>query len=273
MREVSHVGEVLSAPRLGVAAAALIAERVIAPARIGLIGLDELSWSVMEPLVKSGLGERLVDASELFAGLRQPADDSETALARQAARIAQNALRAVPAGARMASDATSAIERSARLAGAEEVLQRIAPDLAQSATLARMEGDAPLGRRHAIEVSVAYKGAWVRWAETRTTGTTSASSPAAQAWFDAALAQMTRDGLPRSLPPAPGPLTGWTLEACTGMHPLGVVAANDLDRAAPLPAGSLAVFSAELALPEGPWRASAPLRLEAPGTPSFTQPA
>src|SRR5205809_7712701 len=48
IRGVSHLGEVRSAPDLGRAAAALLMEHSPEPARIGVIELDALPWSVDE---------------------------------------------------------------------------------------------------------------------------------------------------------------------------------------------------------------------------------
>src|SRR5712692_452364 len=162
IRSVSHLGEVRSAPDLGRAAAAFLKERAPAPERIGVMELDALPWSVAEAMVKPGSGAELVDATGVFASIRQPADESEVLLARRAAEIAAKALDTIPAKARRASEVLSALEASARLDGAEEVLPRLAPDLRADPTLRRFEGEAPLGERYGVELSVAYKAAWVR---------------------------------------------------------------------------------------------------------------
>src|SRR6266853_7058288 len=72
IRSVSHLGEVRCAPELGRVAAAFLKERPPEPSRIGVLELDALPWSVAEPLVKSEYGA-LVDATDLFAAIRQPA--------------------------------------------------------------------------------------------------------------------------------------------------------------------------------------------------------
>src|SRR6266581_2425524 len=83
IRSVSHLGEVRSAPDLGPAAAAFLKERSPEPARIGVIELDALPWSVAEAMAKPGSGVELVDATGVFASVRQPADESEVLLARR----------------------------------------------------------------------------------------------------------------------------------------------------------------------------------------------
>ncbi len=259
IREVSHLSQVIAAPRLGAGALSFIEEHVT-EGKIGIVGLDEVPSSVMLPLLKQGVGERLVDASEIFSGLRQPCDQAELTLARQASAIGARALRAIPERARRASEVLAAVELSARLAGAEEVLQRIAPNLVQDATLVRMEGDAVLGEQYAIEISVAYKGAWVRVAESRSSVAVPSDWTVAQDWFLEMAQGITTGGVQSDvLARAPGSLSRWTLEASVGMAPLAVVAASDRASWTSLPPGSLAVLSAQLDFPGGAWHRSLPL--------------
>jgi hypothetical protein len=273
IREVCHIGDVLMVPRLGAGTANLLNEKIGANARIGVIGLESLPWSVAQPLFSdsSGIGNGLIDASAMFASLRQPADASERKLAIKAAAIGRAALDAVPGNVRHASEVTAAIEASARLAGAEEVLQRIVPDLGSSATLLRMEGDVLLGAHHAIELSLAYKGAWVRLGRSvATTAATPHTWQAAERWFAESVARIDAIGNVGNgqLPMAPpGKLLQWTLEASCGVQPLTVVASNEMTKAHALPAGSLAIFSAQLALEDGHWYRAAPVIIGDAGSP------
>ena len=267
IREVSHLQELRMTPRLGTGAVELLASTATAGAaqRVGVVGLDDLPWSVAEPLFQAYPGDQLVDASALFAAVRQPADAAELGLARQAlakALAALSSLDTVLAQAQplSASAVTTSIEQSARLAGAEEVLQRLAPDLSRSPALQRMEGDMPLGSRWAVEVSLAYKGVWVRCAESRSTGPAPASWTAAEKWLATAAAALV-SGTELTLPTPPGRLVSWTLEACTGAQPLSTVAALGRPAALALPAGSLAVFAVQLELADGPWHFAAPVLL------------
>jgi Xaa-Pro aminopeptidase len=274
IREVSHLGEVISAPRLGEKAGEFLNGKLPSARRIGVIGLESLPWSVAGPLIKTLGGDVLVDASGLYAELRQPADREELQLAQRATALGNAALQAIPATVRHASDVLAAVEAAARLAGAEEVLQRIAPDLARDSTLLRMEGDAALGERFAIELSVAYKGAWVRLTRCVVTNALDSGTSrmphswqTAADWVADAAAAFTADSLVPAFDTstAPGRLTGWTLEACVGVHPLSVIASHDRPPAFALPAGSLAVFAVQLELDDGPWRASMPLLVGAQG--------
>ena len=229
IREVSHVGEIVPAPDLGRAAAAFVEKRSLK--RIGVVDLDHLPWSVAEPM---GPGAELADASELFAALRQPADRWERALAARATQIAEHALAAIPSGSRHAPEILSAIESAARREGAEEIIPRISHH--------------PTGDRHSVELSVAYKGAWIRLCRTYPLVAD------AESWFKAALEC-------RALPP-PGMLTRRTVESCIGSSPLSVV--EDQDRVYHhLPGGAQAVLSVRLDLADGPWRAAAPFLVRA----------
>jgi hypothetical protein len=252
IRSVSHVGELQSVSQLGRAAADLITERSPGSSRIGVLELDALPWPVAQPL-SNAHGRRLTDATALFASIRQPADDTEIRLAQRAADIAVKALASIPPGAARASQVLSAIERSARLDGAEEALPRLAPDLAAGTALRRLEGDLSLGGRYAVELSIAYKATWVRVARCF-------SSNAPQSWLHAQ--RWTSDWATRitgdSAGPPPGVITFWSLEASVGSQPFSVVASAVGPRGT-VSAGTLACFSIKLQLPDGPWLGGAPV--------------
>src|SRR5256886_12129278 len=128
IRSVSHLGEVRSAPDLGRAAVNFLEERLSRPSRIGVLELDALPWPVAEPIMKSEYGRAVVDPTGLFAAIRQPADEAEIRLARRAATIAVEAFKTIPTRAKRASQLLSPLERSARLARAEDVLPRLPPE-------------------------------------------------------------------------------------------------------------------------------------------------
>jgi len=272
IRSVSHLGEVRSAPDLGRAAAAFLKEHPPEPSRIGVLELDALPWAVAEPIVKAGYGAALVDITGLFASIRQPADDAEIGLARRAAKIATQALKAIPTGAKRASELLSALEGSARLDGAEEVLPRLAPDLRADATLRRLEGDAPLGERYAVELSVAYKATWVRITRCVSVNAVPPSWRGAADCFVETAERLNEANLsvePRVAGNArPGKLAAWTLETCRGSPPLSIVAAWEAPSPSALPGGSLACLSLQLDLDDGPWLGGEPLILGGRGQPS-----
>jgi hypothetical protein len=263
IRSVSHLGEVRSAPDLGRAAVNFLEERLPKASRIGVLELDALPWPVAEPIAKSRYGRGLVDATGLFAAIRQPADEAEIRLAQRAATIAVQAFKGIPTGAKRASQLLSALDGAARLDGAEEVLPRLAPDLGVDSTLRRFEGDAPLGERFAVELSVAYKATWVR-----ITRCVSAQA-VPPSWRSAAdrfveTAQRLNEATPFLEPKS----AAWTLETCRGSAPLSIVATGEASSPSALPGGSLACFSLQLDLDDGPWLGGGPLILGSRGQPS-----
>jgi hypothetical protein len=255
IKEVSHLADVVMAPRLGADAVAFLADRTASGQRIGIVGMDSLPWSVANPLCSAMPADKLVDASAMFAALRQPGDSYEHALFDKAANIAANAFKVVPAQAQKVSEVTAAIEASARLAGAEELLLRFAPDLGNSVVLQRMEGDASLGTTWAVEASVAYKGVWVRLGRSMASGAAPASWTAANQWFDKA----SKTAGAAFDDQAPGQLISGCLEASMGVHPLSVIAAKNIPPVLALPEGTHAVLSAQLALADGHWYRAGPV--------------
>jgi hypothetical protein len=253
IREVSHVGEVRAAPDLGRAVLKYFDEHPAAAGRIGVVELDALPWPVAAPLIDRH-GVSLVDATSVFAGVRQPADEVEIRLARRASQIAAGAFAAIPAGIRRASQLLAALEGSARLGGAEDVQLRLAADLGSEATLRRVEGDAPLANRHAVQMLVTYKAACVRVTRSLCTGAAPRSWQAAAGWLVRAGARLGEDGLATgTADPAPGRISFWQLESSLGSQPLSAVAGSQGGVAPVLPAGSLASLSVRIDLDDGPW--------------------
>lgn len=243
---VSHLGDITHTPDTGGGAARLIADRCSDGARVGVVELNGLPGGIAIPLA-AGIGNsRLEDAGALFADLRDPADEVEIALSARAAEIASAALEAgITASADGSGAVNSAIESTARHAGAEDVLIHLAPDLAASSRLERIEGEAALGERFAVQASVAYKGHWVR--ELRSVcANEPADWPAAKAGFDAVLAEM-RDGN------APGDAQIWLIEGNIGTRPLSVLGSHENigDRA--FRKGTVRVVSLQYDLADGPW--------------------
>jgi len=264
IRSVSHLGEVRSAPDLGRAAVNFLEERLPKASSIGVLELGALPWSVAEPIVKSRYGPALVDATGLYAAIRQPADEVEIRLARRAVTIAVQAFEKIPTSATRASELLSALERSARLDGAEEVLPRVAPDLRADATLCRLEGDALLGERYAVELSIAYKATWVRFTRCIATQAVPPSWRSAADRFVETVERLNEANLSLE----PGKNAAWTLETCRGSPPLSIVATGETPPPSALPGGSLACLSLQLALDDGPWLRGEPLILGSRGQPS-----
>ena len=265
IREVARVGDVIMTPNLGKGVIDMLKQRIPGlaegKAKIGLIERDELPWPIAEAFDEAGFGPALVDFSSQFASLRQPPDDSEVGLARKAIAMADKAYAARPHVARQASQMLSAIDSSARLDGAEEVHLKVAPDLDTSGILQRLEGDARLGSRHVISVSLGYKSVWVRTVRCLA-AKPPASWAAAQQWFDKAVLALDAGNLASGPSTAglAGKLVAWTIESCVGGAPLSPIAyGNDRGNQAvrSLPPGALAIVTVQLELPDGPWHGAA----------------
>lgn len=261
IREVSHLGEVVSAPRLAQGALEMLAGKgVRSGSRIGVVGLDSLPAAVAGPLMKGWGTASVVDAGPLFTALRQPCGKEELALANRALAIGLAAVAGVPGDVRNTSELAAAIEASARAAGAEEVLHRVAPDLSRAGALRRLEGEFPLGPTYALELSVAYKGHWVRLGGSHARGARPAGWDAVEAWFGESLSRLAETGAD-GLAAMPARQSRWSLESCVGVQPLTLARTHEQEFVH-LPPGSLAVFSAHAALDGGGhWYHSAPLVL------------
>jgi hypothetical protein len=159
IERVSRIGEVLHHPRIGLRAGQQIAAAQ-QNAAVGIVDFDGLPAGIAADLREAGPELKLTDASALFAQLRGAADPAEIALASKAAAIAQAAL--AQADGRPLNAMIAAVERQARLLGAEEIYIAAAPDLAQDFRFIRIEGDPSRGQRFALRATVAYKGTWIR---------------------------------------------------------------------------------------------------------------
>ena len=170
--------------------------------RIGILELDDLPGALYADLVATLPEGEFTDASEAFAAARSPVDQVERRLLKRADEIARAALNTIDNHASTAGEVVAAIEKSARLDGAEEVYVALAADLDRSRSFLRVSGEKPLGRRVAARATVAYKGSWIR--RIRTVSRDSDDLPAirrADSWF----AEVTADPSPASAAAAPPP--------------------------------------------------------------------
>ena len=226
--ETSHMGDIVSTPRLG----ADLAKRLAGKTRIGVVELNRLPGGIAQPLIDGLSGAMLEDATAMYRGVRHPADATEIALSRQAATLARKSLEdAFRAGPYKRSGAlTAAIEGPARLAGAEEVMIELALDLTENTVLRRIDGDFPLIDRYAVRLSLAYKGHWVRMGYTQDRHTNLVAR-----WLPdnlgAALASQMSGGIGTD---------NVLLEACIGSGPLSAVD--------PLPEGAVGTANLTLAI-------------------------
>jgi hypothetical protein len=211
--ETSHMGAVISTPRLGVD----LAKRLEGEKRIGVVELNRLPGGVAKPLIDGLNGATLEDATAMYRSVRHPADDAEIAITRKAASLAQSCLDNALSSNNYTHTGplTAAIEGPARLAGAEEVLVEFAADLADNTALRRIDGNLPLGDRYALRLSLAYKGHWVRIGLTQDNHTIDVAS-----WLIANLdAALAGEGTEKIA------VAQVQFEACIGSPPLSVMEA------------------------------------------------
>jgi hypothetical protein len=256
IHEVSHLGEIRMAPKLGENALQCLTSQLAPGAKVGVIGLESLPGSVSRPMIQAGGPLAWESASEVFASLRMGSDASEKALVKKAEHIAQEAFKSLASSYTDSSALASTLELHARLAGAEEVIIRVAPDLSQDARLQRLEGHLPLSAIYGVELSLAYKGVWVRMIENYAADTAQHDFAALKTWW----AQVVHDFefKNESLPTAyqGHPVEQVRLECAQRTYPLEVV---DLQHPALQSPNAWGVLSAEVNLGFAHWPLSQPV--------------
>ena len=226
IERVSHIGEVLHNPRVGLKAAQQIAS-LQKNAAVGIVDFDGIPAGIADDMREGGPNLILRDASAVFAKLRAKADPAEIALAAKAAAIAHGALKQAQGGP--LNKTIASIEREARLLGAEEIYVAAAPDLARDSRFMRVEGEAALGQSFALRATVAYKGAWVRLVRAFCHDDIAHK---AAVRFAQAVAQLPSD---RGF----AGFTSWLVEGCRLAQPLEPLMGSRLGAANPPSSGTL----------------------------------
>lgn len=213
IRETAHVSEIINTPNLGRELAARLKSG--GHIRVGAVELNRLPGAVINALEAEYPDIELTDSTALYQDFRATADETEIALSRRAAEIARTALAlARPGDAAVQADILSAIERSARMAGCEEILIDVAEDLAADGRFRRLDGPTAFKDRYAVRLSVAYKGHWVRLARSFDQRWPEDRANELEAHIVSAAGSADASGLPGF---STGPIG---LEACIGTLPL-----------------------------------------------------
>jgi Creatinase/Prolidase N-terminal domain len=235
IERTSRVADVVHTPRVGLEAARMIAGAK-ADAAVGIADLGGLAAGIVADLRTGGPRLKLHDATALFERVRGRADPAEIALAMKAATIARQALAQV-SGERL-GEIIAAVERTARVLGAEEIYVAAAPDLARDCRLRRIEGEAKRGESFAVRVSVGYKGTWVRLVRSFMEA---ARWEQAAARFAAAVAE---------LPQARGfaGFSSWLVEGCRIAQPLEPLMGSRMTAPRALAPGALVSVQASLTI-------------------------
>ena len=250
----SHLAEVIYSTDLGKDVGHHVA-KMKSNAAIAVPDQAAIPGAVIDGLKATGAS--VTDGTAMLMKLRAGADPSDLALYYKAAGIAHAALAAASAVETDGGALLAAIEGNARRGGAEEVYLAVAPDLAKSQRLYRLEGDVALGARFAVRASVAYKGTWVRM--TRTLARDNADDiTAATEKFAAAVAVLPRtEGL--------AAFVSWLIEGCRTTMPLEALAGTLLPDSVELSPIAVVSVQATIATSSGPVLVGAPALLPQPG--------
>jgi hypothetical protein len=253
IQSVKPIGVCVTSPAPG----AVLGKRLAASGikRLAILELDDFPGGLYADLAAALPGVEIVDGSATFAAARAHLDVVESRLLEKAASIAQAALENLTFDATTdVGHAIGAVERHARLQGAEEVYIAIVPDLDSDRRFLRLSGPGPLGRRFAIRATVAYKGNWVRHVKSFShAGTDLPCMARAEAWFKAHLVSACEND-------STFPHVAWLTEAAIGTRPLAIVASSDSPNEA-LGHGPGVVLTLALTVDGVPWCGAGLVRL------------
>ena len=245
IRKCSVVDEVLVGPDIGQVAGQWLRGRHVG-ARIGIVDGDDWPQAALDGLKRAWPELELVDASPWY----EPLDAGfgpAPAVARQALELARGGLARVGlVRAQEAHEIVAAVEGHCRSLGAEEVCVYMAPDLRQTSRAQRLEGPTQWGDLFAVQLSLAYKGHWLRCAASYSrAGGVIAELPESLA-LRQRLQQAVKSPALTSrqllaqigLEQRPGELLDWSVESRCGNLPLACVAAPGHAESRPVPAFS-----------------------------------
>lgn len=256
--ETAHVSEVICTPNIGDELTSLLAGAGLASHKIGVVEMDKTPRPIVQAVLDAEAGYDVSDASQLFAGVRNPADAAEVTLSAKAAKMAADAL----TGAIKGGDDPdlAAIERDVRLAGAEDVFMDIAPDLTRDANYIRADKPMELGARYAIRLSVVYNGSWVRYGRSFDRAGDGEADAAINDYLAAAIPALNDGGDLQPLAAHAGSLSplqwnGVVVEGCVGASPLQLLPSP--------PAGGVVSLGFSFAGEQGHWLVDEPVILAA----------
>jgi len=267
MRSVSSLEEIACGPAIG----ATVAEKLPSggSGQVAVVDLARFPGGIVTDISAKRGDLQFLDGTSLF----------ERAIAEQGAppavvgrlvEIASAGLEAAlgQASTRDINQVIAAAEGTCRLAGAEELLIAAAPDMIADRRLRRIEGGAPLEQVFALQLSLAYKGYWLRLGRTASSEGDVPWIGEMNRWFGDLLASPAlREKPAAEIARALARLKGceadfWRLEGVQGGTPLAEIVSSvrPPDRVH-LP--DLVSLSMRIRHPNGWWFAAAPLPLPA----------
>src|SRR5580658_1160734 len=143
IRSTNPVSEIVNTPRPGaVLGAQLATDKNVR--RVGVLEFDMLPFGISDDLSRGAPGLEFVDATQVFASVRQHLDEAEIALIGKTDAMVRQALTA-PLPGMEAGAFLGLVDESLRDAGAEETYLAIAPDLRADSGFVRNPGRLVLG--------------------------------------------------------------------------------------------------------------------------------
>jgi hypothetical protein len=246
---VSRVDEVIVSAEIGASAGRWLRERTPAR-RIAIAALDDLPHSAHAGL-RGALPEAILEAAGPWHIALEAGFDPAPRVAQRARAMAASALALVQPGVwPNAQTLVAALDGHCRGLGAEDVLVKVAPDLAHNADPCRLEGPVNLGAHFGVRLTLAYKGYWLRTGSSfshasATTAEVPACTEALRALRETATRTRSVEALIHSVQAASGArVDAWNLEARRGGLPLASIGASEHRCGDEAPAFS--TFSAQL---------------------------
>jgi hypothetical protein len=228
INSTSCVDEVVVGPDIGVTASKWLASQTQA-STIAVAGMSDVPHTALSSLRHALPNTELRGANAWYAPLETGFTPAPL-VAERALQIARTGLSLVTSLTfQGAHDIVAAIDGHCRSNGAEEVAVLLAPDLSRSSLLHRLEGDTSLGECFAVQVSLAYKGCWLRIAGSYRRGAAAVAElpecELARTEVQRGLLGASSDDLAASAASAAkANLDDWSLEARCGGLPLATIA-------------------------------------------------
>lgn len=232
IRQCSVVEDVQVGPDIGEIAARWLQQRQSGPC-LALADMEDWPQSILERLRQAWPEASMMNAQPWYDALDAGFGPTPVVAVRAQALGQAGLNQVVTVPLEDGHDIVAAVDGYCRTHGAEEVSVLVATDLEQSALYRRLEGSAPLGSLFAVQLSLAYKGFWLRYASSfRREGKGAIELPVCTALRQQLLTAAFRPGmraveLVQEVAAAKeiGVLQDWALEARKGQLPLACVGA------------------------------------------------
>ncbi|MBM3608648.1 MAG: hypothetical protein FJX29_09400 [Alphaproteobacteria bacterium] len=225
---VMPLGVVIPTPKPGEAIGKFIAAQGYN--RVGIVDFNDLPAPQANGLMQAQ-NVTFDDATALFDACRSQSDVAEQALAVKATGIARACMAQAAATSGPMREKIAACELHARRAAAEDIFIAAAPDLTEGAQFRRTDTLVSNSDVWALRLSLAYKGVWVRHAQSFASQTETARDfEQLQNAFNALAkpaAEFATAHVARALALEESAIISWLIEQPRGSYPLTGVFSKD----------------------------------------------